>query len=151
MTTSSEHLIAAAQQFVRLGFGDAIDPEAAFYSHEFLTQELTTIEAQAVLPVVPQYNAFNGVKVAAALGQFRGKVKGWKFGAAQSPLLIVVLPYWTHQAEEVPPRSPSGTRITQTEQETLLAQMRSLFIDELGAEKFQQNGDSKNEFGAWWD
>jgi hypothetical protein len=89
--------------------------------------------------------------VAAALGQFHGKVMGWKFGASKSPLLIVVLPYWTHQAEEVPPRSPSGTRITPAEQETLLAQMRCLFIDKLGADKFQQNGDRENEFGTWWD
>lgn len=151
MTTSSERRIAAAQQFVRLGFGDTIDDDAAFYSHHFLTQGLTTLEAQAVIPVVPQYNAFNGAKVAAALAQFRGKVTGWKFGAARSPLLIVVLPYWTHQAEEVTPGTSSGTKITPAEQAALLDEMRRVFVDVLAADKFQKNGDGSNEFGAWWD
>jgi hypothetical protein len=151
MALTSQRRIAVAKEFVRIGFGDAIDDLAPFYSHEFLTQVLTTTEVQAVLPEVQQYNAFNGEKVAAAIERFRGKVSGWKFGCAGSPLLIAVLPYATHQIEEMPPAGKSGTRISEESHEALIHEMQKMFIEDLDADKFEKNDDSNHVFGAWWD
>lgn len=151
MALTSDRRIPSAREFVRLGFGDAIDPTAPFYSHEFLTQVLTTPEVQAAIPVVSRFNAFDGEKVAEAIGRFRGRVSGWKFGAAGSPLLIVVLAPWTHQIEDVPPSAPSGRKFLPDETNALVAELRTLFLDSLGADKFELNGGSKFEYGAWWD
>ena len=151
MPITSQRRIPAAIEFVRLGFGDTIDENAPFRSLEFLTETLTTTEVQAVLPIVKQFNSFNGEKVAAGLERFRGKVSGWKFGAAGSPLLIAVLAPWTHQAEEISPRSPSGSKFSDDQRKMLITEMRALFLDELDADKFEMNGDYEYEFGAWWD
>lgn len=151
MAITSQQRIVVAKEFVRIGFGDSIDDSAWFYSLDFLTQELSTTEAQAVLPVVQQYNAFQGDKVAAALEQFRGKVTGWKFGRANSPILIAVLPYWTHQVEELRPGGKSGTRIPEEEHQALIEKLQHVFIDNLGADKFESTDDSNHEFSAWWD
>ena len=151
MALTSERRIPVAREFVRLGFGDAIDPTAPFYSHEFVTQELTTTEAQAVIPVVSQYNNFNGEKVAAAIGKFRGRVSGWKFGAAGSPLLLVLLAPWTHQVEDAKPGGKSGRKFTPEEKASLVAELRALFLDELGADKFDQDQGNESVYGAWWD
>lgn len=150
MALTSTRRIPIAQEFVRIGFGDAIDDNAPFYSHEFLTQELTTTEIQAVLPVVKQYNSFEGEKVAAAIERFRGKVSGWKFGAAGSPLLIIVLAPWTHQIEEVRPGGKSGTKFTPEQRDEILVEMRDVFLNILNADKFERNGSSEYEYGAWW-
>lgn len=150
MALTSQRRIPVAREFIRLGFGDTIDPAAPFYSHEFVTQELTTVEAQAVIPVVSQYNNFNGEKVAAAIGKFRGRVSGWKFGAAGSPLLLVVLAPWTHQIEDTPPGGKSGRKFTPEERAALIAELRKLFIEELDADKFEQDGSSESVYGAWW-
>ena len=64
MAITSTRRIPVAQQFVKLGFGEAVDDHAPFYSHHFLTQELTTTEVQSVIPVLPEYNNFNGARVA---------------------------------------------------------------------------------------
>lgn len=151
MTLTSPRRIPVAREFVRIGFGDAVDDQAPFYSHEFLTQELTTTEAQAVIPVVTQYNRFSGEKVADAIGRFKGRVSGWKFGAAGSPLLLVVLAPWTHQVEDIQPGGPSGTRFTPQQRTALLDELRSMFLNELDADKFERHGDSEYVYGAWWD
>lgn len=151
MALTSLSRIPLAQEFVRIGFGDAIDDNAAFYSHDFLTQELTTTEMKAVLPVLVQYNSFNGKKVADAISSFQGKVKGWKFGAANSPLLLVVLAPWTHQVEETNPRGKSGTKYSVEEREALVSQLRHLFLNELNADKFERDNHNKYVYGAWWD
>jgi hypothetical protein len=151
MALTSPRRIPIAQEFVRIGFGDTVDDNAPFYSHEFLTQELTTTEVQAVLPIVKQYNTFEGERVAAGIERFRGKVSGWKFGAAGSPLLIAVLAPWTHQIEEVRPGGKSGTKFSPEQREALLAEMRDVFLNVLNADKFERNGDNEYEYGAWWD
>lgn len=151
MALTSRRRIPVAQEFVRIGFGDAIDDTAPFYSLHFLTQVLTTTEVQAVLPVVKQFNNFQGEKVAAAIQRFRGKVSGWKFGAAGSPLLIVVLAPWTHQLEDVKPGGKSGTKFSPEQREALLGELRRVFLDELDADKFERDGESEVEYGAWWD
>jgi hypothetical protein len=143
--------IPLAQQFVRLGFGEHVTPAAPFRSLEFLTQVLTTTEAQQVIPVLPQYNQFDGRAVADGLETFRGRVSGWQFGCAGSPLLIAVLAPWTHQVEETSPRAPSGRKFSDTENETLIQDLRHTFLGSLGADKFEMNGVNKYEYGAWWD
>ena len=139
-----------AQEFVRIGFGDAIDDNAPFYSHDFLTQELTTLEAQAVIPVVKRYNNFEGEKVATAISRFRGRVSGWKFGSAGSPLLLVVLAPWTHQVEDTPPGGKSGVKFSEAERESLVAELRAMFLDELDADRFEADGVSEYVYGAFW-
>ena len=151
MPLTNPHRIPLAQQFVRLGFGDTIDPESPFRSLEFLTQELTTPEAQEVVSVVKRFNEFDGEAVAKAIGRFRGRVMGWKFGCAGSPLLIVSLAPWTHQIEDTSPHAPTGRRHTERENTALLTELRQMFLSELHADKFQMNGDVEYEFGAWWD
>ena len=151
MAITSARRIPFAQEFVRLGFGDTIDDSAPFYSRAFLTQELTTTEVQAVLPIVTQYNAFDGARVAAGIEQFRGRVSGWKFGSAGSPLLVAVLAPWSHQVEELRPGGKSGTMFTPEELAALVAQMQHVFLAELGADKFDREAGSEYAYGAWWD
>ena len=150
MAITSQRRIPVAQEFVRIGFGEAVDPQAAFYSHDFLTQELTTTEAQAVVPVLAQYNNFNGARVAKAIGRFKGRVSGWKFGAAGSPLLLVVLAPWTHQVEDSRPGGTSGTKFTSQQVQALIDELRKVFLNELSADKFERDGDSEYVWGAWW-
>jgi hypothetical protein len=157
MAITSQRRIAAAQQFVRLGFGDAINDEAAFYGTRFLTQELTTTEAQAVLSVVPHFNEFVGETVAAGIERFRGRVSGWKFGASGtllvtgSPLLVVVLPYFTHQLEEVKPGKTGGDPISPEVHRALISEMRHVFLNELAADTFEPEGNDDHVYAAWWD
>jgi hypothetical protein len=151
MSITSPRRIQVAREFVRLGFGDVIDHDAPFYSHDFLTQVLTTTEVQAVIPVVANYNGFDGNKVAQAIGRFKGRVDGWQFGSAGSPLLVAVLAYWTHQVEDTPPRTPSGRRFTDEERAALVNELREVFLNELGADKFEQDPSTESKFGAWWD
>lgn len=141
-----------AQNFIRLGYADILSINTKFRSLEFLTEELTTSEVQPVLCVVPEYNAFNGPKVAAAIEQFRGRVKGWKFGRAGSPLLIIAFASWTHQLEKIQSGGPSsGTRISEAQAESLINDMRQVFLAELHADKFEPVADESGDFGAWWD
>lgn len=151
MARTSSRRIPVAQEFVRIGFGDAIVGDAPFYSHEFLTQELTTTEMQAVLPIVKQYNSFNGEAVATAIARFKGKVSGWKFGSAGSPLLMVVLAPWTHQVEDTDPRGKSGTKFSPEEREALVAELQRVFLTELSADRFERDSSSEFIYGAWWD
>jgi hypothetical protein len=151
MARTSSRRIPVAQEFVRLGFGDAIDSEAPFYSHEFVTQELTTVEVQAVLPVVAQYNNFSGQRVANAIERFKGRVSGWKFGAVQSPLLLVVLAPWSHQVEDFATPGKSGTRFSEEHNERLVAELSAVFLNELQADKFEPQPGERLVYGAWWD
>jgi hypothetical protein len=151
MPLTSQRRIPVAQDFVRIGFGDAIDDNAPFRSLDFVTEELTTLEAQSVIPIVKQYNEFDGERVAAAIGHFRGRVRAWKFGRAGSPLLVVSLAPWTHQIEDTDPRLPSGTRYSETEVDALVAELRQMFLVQLGADIFEQVGDDKYTHQAWWD
>jgi len=151
MTIFVEGRAELAQQFVRMGFADILSGDAKFRSLNFLTEELTTLEVQAVLSVIPDYNSFNGLKVARSIEKFSGRVKGWKFGRAGSALLIVLFASWTHQLENIQPREPTGTRISESDAEALILEMRKVFIDELDADKFEPDVDASRIFGAWWD
>ena len=151
MARTSQRRIAVAQDFVRIGFGEAIDDNAPFYSHDFLTQDLTTVEARAVISVLKRYNRFDGEKVATAIEKFRGRVSGWKFGSTGSPLLLVILAPWTHQVEDTPPGGKSGVPFTAAERAALTGELKKTFLQDLGADKFEADSGSEFAWGAWWD
>ena len=150
MPVTSTRRIHIAQQFIRFGFGEHVDENAPFYSNQFLTQELTTTEVQAVLTIVQRYNAFYGVTVAGAVGRFRGRVRGWKFGRADAPMLVVTLPYWTHQVEEIPQGAPVGKPISDEDNQALVAELHQLFMTELDANRFEPLDDTGHVFAAHW-
>ncbi len=150
MPITSSRRIQVAQQFVRFGFGEHVDEAAPFYSADFLTQELTTTEAQAVLSVVPKFNMFVGGSVGGAIERFRGRVRGWKFGRAGAPLLLAVLPYWTHQVEEQAQGAPAGRPVPDPEHHALIEALQRVFLDELDAQRFAPYDGTDHVFGAWW-
>jgi len=150
MPVTSSRRILVAQQFVRFGYGEHVDEGAAFSSAEFLTQELTTTEVQAVLSVVQAFNAFSGGRVGGAVERFRGRVTGWKFGRMGGPLLVASLPYWTHQVEENPAGGKVGTPVHDSAHQALVEELRALFLNELDARGFGPRDDSDHVFGAWW-
>jgi hypothetical protein len=150
MPVTSTQRILVAQQFVRFGFGEHIEAGAPFYSADFLTQELTTTEVQAVLGVVERFNTFAGGTVAGAIERFRGRVRSWRFGRAGSPMLVVTLPYWTHQVEEEPLGAPTGTLISDHDHLALVEALREVFVKELDVLKFEAYPGVANSFAAWW-
>lgn len=138
-----------AEQFVRLGYGDLIANESKFRSLDFLTERLTTDEVKLAISAVPSHDAFDAKRICDALNVFRGRVAGWRFGRAGSPLLIVDFAQWTHQFEDTPSR-PMGSRITDQEHELLISELRNLFLYHLGADKFEPN-DAERSCGIRWD
>ena len=150
MPVPSTRRIYIAQQFTRFGFGEHVDERAPFYSPQFLTQELTTTEAQSVLPIVQRFNAFYGVTVAGGISRFRGRVRGWKFGRAHAPLLVVTLPFWTHQDEEMAQGSPVGQPIADEANQALVDELRQMFLQELDAHRFVALDDTGRAFAAHW-
>ena len=147
--TDQASRISTAIQFVRLGYGDIIDG-ASFRSLNFLTDVLTTVEAQAVLGAIPDYNSFDGDKTAHAIARFRKRVSGWSIGRAGSPLIQIELPAWTHQTEEAPTKK-GGARISEAEQEQLIAELKNVFVDKLGADVFESSAHSERTIQVWWD
>jgi hypothetical protein len=143
--------IPIAREWVRVGFSGTIEDNAPFRSLEFLTEELSTTEMQAVLPIVSEWNAFSGAKVAGAIESFRGKVSGWQFDCEGSPLLVAVLPHWTGQIEESTPGSDKGRRISEEEHSTLIESMREVFVNQLGADYFEARDEHGHIYSAWWD
>ena len=150
MAVTSATRIEIAKEFVRIGYGDVVD-HSPFRSLDFLTEELTTAEVQAVLPIVKEYNAFDGQMVSNAIEAFKGRMLGWMFGRSGSPYLVAVLAPWTHQLEEVPPRANVGRKFSDEEVAALVAELRSVMVDKLAADEFGPHGDTDMTFGAWWD
>jgi len=150
MPITSSRRIHAAQQFVRFGYGEHIDDNSPFSSAEFLTQELTTTEVQAVLSVVHRFNAFYGGRVGGGIERFRGRVKGWKFGRNGGPLLVVTLPYWTHQVEELPQGGKVGAPVQDSDHQALVQELRTVLTEELDAHRFEARDDSDHVFAAAW-
>ncbi|WP_296000678.1 hypothetical protein, partial [Rugamonas sp.] len=102
-----------------------------------------------VISAVPSHDAFDAKRICDALTVFRGRVAGWKFGRAGSPLLIVDFARWKHQLEDTPSR-PSGSRISEQEHDLLISELRNLFLHQLGADKFEPN-EVEHSCGVWWD
>lgn len=150
MPVTSTRRIHIAQQFIRFGFGEHVEESAPFYSPNFLTQELTTSEVQAVLTIVQRYNAFYGLTVAGSIGRFRHRVRGWKFGRGDAPILVVTLPYWTHQVEEIPQGAPVGKLIPDEVTQTLADELRQVLVHDLDANRFEALDDTNHVYAAYW-
>ena len=151
MSATAIRRINIAQQFVRLGFGDHLDEDAAFYSADFLTQELSTTEVQAAMGVLPTINTFVPSAVSGGLDRFRGQVRGWKFGRCGTPVLHVFLPYWTHQVEERASfQGPVGTPVSEDARRDLLDRLRQYFVVEHEAHDFRAVEGSDHQFRAHW-
>lgn len=134
-----------AETFVRIGYG--LDEEKRFQSTEFLTPRLRTAQAIPLIRLVTEYNEFNGERVAAAVEKLGGRVSGVEFGRERSPVLYIELPYWTHQREETV-QGGMGTKITDTDSDKVVAELRQVFVSELKADEFSV---SRRRVRIWWD
>lgn len=134
-----------AETFVRIGFG--LNKDQRFQSTEFLTPRLRTAQATPLIRLVKEYNEFNGERVAAAVEKLRGRVSGVEFGREGSPVLYIELPYWTHQREETLPAG-MGTKISDADNDKLVAELRHVFVGELKADEFSI---SRRRVRVWWD
>lgn len=137
--------LQVAENFVSIGF--RLNKEQRFQSTEFLTPRLRVSQAVSLIRLVKQYNEFDGERVAAAVEKLRGRVSGVEFGREGSPVLYIELPYWTHQREESVPGS-RGVKISDDENERLVAEIKRLFLDELKADEFSVN---RRRIRVWWD
>jgi hypothetical protein len=137
--------IAVAEQFVRIGY--ALDRTQRFQSTEFLTPRLRTTQASHLIRLVTSYNEFDGEAVAQAVAALRGRVSGVEFGREGSPVVYVELPYWTHQREEAP-SSGMGTKISDEENDKLVAELRDIFVGKLKADEFSVQ---RRRVRIWWD
>ncbi|HEY6621562.1 MAG TPA: hypothetical protein VIY68_18610 [Steroidobacteraceae bacterium] len=138
-----------AKQFVRLGFGAMVLGEVGFQSTEFLTPVLSTRQASELVLLVPEYGPFKGAAVANGIQRFAGRVSGVAFGRELSPVLYVHLPYWTHQREG-PNTKGIGTKISDKENEQLVAELKKVFVDELEAEEFGPDTINSRVIRIWW-
>jgi len=136
-----------AIEFVRLGFGD--DFGLDFRSLYFKTEALTTDEAQAVMRLI-NYDDFDGVKVAEAIGEFKGSIAAYEFGREGSPVLYVKLPSWTHQRESSRKRK-AGTRIEDADNDLLVASLEHTLVSKLGASEFGAVVGDERTIRVWWD
>ncbi len=147
-----------ALAFVKLGFGDELGGE--FRSLDFRTEALSTDIARDAVQLVREYNAFAGVKVAAALEQLRGDIMYYEFGREASPVLHVHLPRWTHQQERSCPENhcregewgdrEGARKLDAREHAALLRRVRAAFqaaqADEIGPV-----ADDDHVLRIWWD
>jgi hypothetical protein len=141
--------IALAEQFVRLGFGPNILGKRGFHSPKFLTPRLSTTQASQLARVVPEYGKFKGASVAEGIKRFAGRVSGVEFGREGSAVLYFHLPYWTHQREG-PVTKGAGTRISDDEHSKLVAELRQVFVTELGAQEFGRDRPNTRTIRIWW-
>jgi hypothetical protein len=126
-------LVKEAIMFVRLGYADVFDNDYEFRSLTFLTDQLTTIEAQQVVRILEDYNAFAGVTVAKELSRFQGRIMYWQFGREGDPVLYVHLPYFTNQIEGQ--RSHiKGDPIDSKSHENLVREIQQTFLNTLEAD-----------------
>lgn len=137
--------LQVAESFVKIGFG--LNEGQRFQSTEFLTPRLRVIQAVPLIRLVKKYNEFQGEPVAVAVAKFRGRVSGVEFGREGSPVLYFDLPYWSHQREEASLGAPR-TKISDSENDLLVAELKHLFVTELHADEFSVN---QRRVRVWWD
>jgi len=138
-----------AKQFVSIGFGPQVLGQTGFQSTEFLTPVLSTRQASELVLLVPEYGHFKGDAVAKGIQSFAGRVSGVAFGRELSPVLYMHLPYWTHQREG-PITKAAGTRISDQDNQQLVAELKKVFVGELGAEEFGPDTVNKRVIRIWW-
>jgi hypothetical protein len=142
--------VSAAEDFVRLGFGLHLPGGKSFQSTEFLTPLLSTSQAAHLIELVPEYGAFRGATVAAAVRALSGRVQGIQFGREGPPVLYIDLPYWTHQREG-PVSNVFGSKISDEEHARMVEELRAVFVGQLGAVEFgQADRVRKRVIRVWW-
>jgi hypothetical protein len=141
--------MALAEQFVKLGFGPNVLGQRGFHSTQFLTPRLNTTQAAQLVRVVAEYGKFKGPLVAEGIKRFAGRVSGVEFGREGSPVLYFHLPYWTHQREG-PVTKRAGTRINDEEHTRLVAELRQVFVGDLGAQEFGPDRANSRTIRVWW-
>lgn len=157
-TTSSVYQDTLA--FVRLGYGDSHDLYVR--SLDFRTECLSTSLMQQALRLVPEYNAFEGAKIADGIEKLHGEIMCWQFGREGSPVIYMQIPYWLGQAEKACPelhdkedaqpcpRPDNDRRLTEAESTDLTRRAKALFqslhADEIGFDQI-----AKNTLRIWWD
>ena len=62
----------------------------------------------------------------------------------------VTLPFWTHQAEEIPQGSPVGKPVSDEDNQALVDELRQLFMHDLDANRFEAIDDTGHAFAAYW-
>lgn len=137
--------LQVAESFVKIGFG--LNEGQRFQSTEFLTPRLRVAQAAPLIRLVKQYNEFQGEAVAKAVEKFHGRVSGVEFGREGSPVLYFELPYWSHQREEAPFGTPQ-TKISDSENDLLVAELKKIFVIGLHADEFSIN---HRRVRVWWD
>jgi hypothetical protein len=137
--------LQVAETFVKIAYG--LNEGQRFQSTEFLTPRLRTSQAAPLIRLVKRYNEFDGERVANAVSGLKGRVSGVEFGREGSPVLYIELPAWTHQREESP-ATEKGTKISNTQTEEFVNELRALFIEQLKADEFSVNG---RRVRVWWD
>ena len=138
-----------AKQFVTIGFGPKVLGKMGFQSTQFLTPTLSTRQVSELVLLVPEYGHFKGPAVAKGIQGFAGRVSGVAFGREGFPVLDVHLPYWTNQREGPMPRPP-GSKISDKENEQLVAELRKVFVGELEAEEFGPDTINERVIRIWW-
>jgi len=137
--------LQVAESFVKIGFG--LNEGQRFQSTEFLTPRLRVAQAAPLIRLVKQYNEFQGEAVAKAVEEFHGRVSGVEFGREGSPVLYFELPYWSHQREEAPSGTPHA-KISDAENDLLVAELKKIFVGGLHADEFSVN---HRRVRVWWD
>ncbi len=140
--------IEGSIEFVKLGYGDL--REKNYRSLNFVTECLETDKIIQIIPIVKNYNAFDGKKIANVLQKFRGKVSCYEFGRAGSPILHINIPYWTHQREYYHGPNP-GEKISDSEVEQLINELKDVFIEQAYAEEFGVDAVMERKVYFWWD
>lgn len=147
-------------ELVRLAYGDSHDLYVR--ALEFKTECLSTSLMQRAVRLVPEYNAFDGAKIAEAIEKLRGEIMCWQFGREGSPVIYMQIPYWLSQSERACPdlhdkegaqlceKAADDRRLTQAETADLTKRATALF-QSLHADEMAFDPIAKNTMRIWWD
>jgi hypothetical protein len=113
----------------------------------FRTNPVDSDTAMELVDIIGGYNNFEPAKIKDVIRAFRGKVTGYEVGREYSPVIYVVLPYWTHQREDWE-KLEMGERIPEEEFEGLKAGLIASFRLAC-ADEIQEVSPSVIRF--WWD
>ena len=112
----------------------------------FLTRLVDTDLAKELVAKTGRYNDFDPEKVKATMDRLRGKISGYYLGRESSPVIYVILPYWTHQREYS--KEVEGKRISDAERTSLKKEVIEEFEKAKADECWQ---DTDERIRARWD
>jgi hypothetical protein len=139
--------IDIAKDFIKTAFG--IKNGQRFQSTTFLVDNIRTSQARQLIELVPNYNNFDGAKVAAAIEKLAGRVSSIDFGREGSPVIYVHLPHWTHQRELF--SGSEGLKISEEDNMKMVLELRDVFVNQLAADEFGVMPYSNRVVRIWWD